>query len=357
VIDIGFLLQLSPRNHLRRIRNADSLCVQNAEREGIVLHSARALLFVVGVLFVVPAPLPAQNADLLLVKSDSPDPVVAGTNLSYVLTLTNSGPNDAISVNVSDTLPPDTTFVSMTQTSGAPFILSTPPVGEAGTVTATSTALPSGTSVSFSVIVKVNSGASRGIAIENIASVRSATNDPNGSNNFSTVTTRVNFSVDLSITKIDDPDPVQAGGDIVYTLAVTNAGPSLAQGITVFDFMPSGTTFVSLTAPAGWTVATPPVGTYGAVAMLRSFLDPADPPQIFTLVVNTGTVPPGSTITNEALITTPDQNDSDRGNDRVTETTAVVEANAASIPTIDEWALLLLALTLAGAGIGRLRIR
>src|SRR5438132_824320 len=50
------------------------------------------------------------DADLAIVKNDSPDPVVAGTAFSYSIVLTNNGPNDATGVTVNDTLPAGLTF-------------------------------------------------------------------------------------------------------------------------------------------------------------------------------------------------------------------------------------------------------
>src|SRR5207248_196508 len=58
---------------------------------------------------------------------------------------------------------------------------------------------------------------------------------------------------DLAVTKTDTPDPVTAGTDLTYTVTLTNNGPSDAQGVVLSDVVPAGTTFVSATAPAGWT--------------------------------------------------------------------------------------------------------
>ena len=65
----------------------------------------------------------------VLAKTDRPDPVAAGNNLTYAITVHNSGPSDAQGVSLSDAIPASTTFVSAMQTSGPAFSLSTPPVG------------------------------------------------------------------------------------------------------------------------------------------------------------------------------------------------------------------------------------
>ena len=58
------------------------------------------------------------SADLSIAKTDSPDPVIAGTNLTYTLTVSNGGPSDALGVSVSDTLPAGTSFVSSSPSQG-----------------------------------------------------------------------------------------------------------------------------------------------------------------------------------------------------------------------------------------------
>ena len=44
-------------------------------------------------------------ADLAITKADNPDPAVAGTDITYTLTVTNNGPSTAVNVVVKDVLP------------------------------------------------------------------------------------------------------------------------------------------------------------------------------------------------------------------------------------------------------------
>jgi uncharacterized repeat protein (TIGR01451 family) len=58
---------------------------------------------------------------------------------------------------------------------------------------------------------------------------------------------------DLSITKMDSPDPVVQGDSLTYTIRVTNGGPNAATDVLVTDNLPAGSDvdFVSATSTAG----------------------------------------------------------------------------------------------------------
>ncbi len=58
------------------------------------------------------------TADLSLTKGDSPDPVTYGNNVTYILTVTNNGPDPATNVTLTDTLPANVVFVSATPSQG-----------------------------------------------------------------------------------------------------------------------------------------------------------------------------------------------------------------------------------------------
>src|SRR5262245_46421071 len=143
----------------------------------------------------------SQSADLSVVKTDSPDPVTAGTDLTYTLTVNNAGPNDAQNMALSDTLPSGTTFVSAQQTGGTPLTLNTPAVGGTGTITTDPATLLQSTSATFQVVVHVNPNTLAGATISNTANVTSSTTDPNMGNNSATQTTSVIASADLVAVK------------------------------------------------------------------------------------------------------------------------------------------------------------
>ena len=134
---------------------------------------------------------PTPTADLSVTKTGSPDPVQAGSDITYTIVVANAGPNDAQNVTLSDAVPANTTFVSFTQTAGPVFVLTAPPPGGTGAVTATATSFASGASATFQLVVNVNLGTQDGTIISNTATVSSSTGDSNAGNNSATVNTGV----------------------------------------------------------------------------------------------------------------------------------------------------------------------
>jgi uncharacterized repeat protein (TIGR01451 family) len=262
------------------------------------------------------------SANLNVTKSDSPDPVNAGSNLSYTITVTNNGPSDAASVELSDLLPANTTFVSFTIPAGWTRTDSVP-VGGTGTVKATRPALANGASAVFTLVVKVNSNTPAATQITNTAAASSSTADNNTENNQGTTTTVVGTSADISVTKTDSPDPVIPGSNVTYTITATNNGPSDAVTLNFSDTLPAGTTLVSFTVPGGWTrTDVIPAGGTGTVTATAASLASGASAQ-FTLVVNVGAnTPTGTVLTNTASVTS-QTSDNNPNNNSGTATTTV----------------------------------
>lgn len=169
-------------------------------------------------------------ADLSITKSDSPDPVIAGKELYYTLTVKNNGPDVASSITVKDTLPSQVSYV----TSSNPNCSA---VGQV--VTCGVPDLASGASYSFQIKVAVHTNAAAGgpTTIFNTADVSSdETLDPDMSNNSATEATTVEDQADLAVTKLCKPDTSpSAGQPINCTVFVDNNGPSDARGVILTD--------------------------------------------------------------------------------------------------------------------------
>lgn len=190
------------------------------------------------------------TADLQVVKTDSPDPVVPGTTLTYTLVVSNNGPSVAANVVVRDPLPTGTAFASLT----APGLACTPPaVGASGDLVCTVATLAVGATTTVTLTVQVSPTLLDGAVITNAAAVRSDTPDlvPANNTDIEPTTVAAATSVDLSITKADAADPVALGSNVVYTLTVRNNGPANATGVTVTDTLPAGVTLVSAVPSQG----------------------------------------------------------------------------------------------------------
>jgi uncharacterized repeat protein (TIGR01451 family) len=180
-------------------------------------------------------------ADLAITKTDAPDPVTTGNNLTYTITVTNSGPDTATGVTMTDPLPATTTFVSATPSQGN--------CGGTDTVTCNLGSVNKGGSATVTIVVTPMQAG----GISNTANIAANEFDPNLNDNSATQVTTVNAppSADMSITKSDSPDPVTVGSSLTYTITVKNNGPSAATGVTMTDPLPGTVTFVSATPSQG----------------------------------------------------------------------------------------------------------
>ena len=183
-----------------------------------------------------------QPIDLQITKVDSAEPVNANADFFYTPTVTNNGPETENGVIATDILPAGLTYVSSSVTQGS---VSEP----RGTVTASIGTMALG--VSTDVTINVTADASTSGTVINNASVTGDQFDINASNNATNEPTTVTPVVDLSITKTDNPDPVDSGATLAYTVVVTNNGPSTATGVVMTDTLPAGVSFTSASTTNG----------------------------------------------------------------------------------------------------------
>jgi uncharacterized repeat protein (TIGR01451 family) len=188
-----------------------------------------------------------QNADLAVSKTDSPDPVTGGNDLTYTVVVTNNGPGDATSVVLNDTLDGRLTFSSATASQGSC-------VETSGVVDCQIGQVANGMSVTVTIVVTTFM-VDGNTPIDNTAVVSATENDPDTSDNTVTEPTMIlpagPAMADLAITKIDTPDPVISGGPtLTYDITVTNNGPDAATGVTVTDTVPMELPIVDATSTA-----------------------------------------------------------------------------------------------------------
>ncbi|MDH3296472.1 MAG: DUF11 domain-containing protein, partial [Acidimicrobiia bacterium] len=238
----------------------------------------------------------APNADLVVTKTDSVDPVVAGATLSYTITVVNNGPSDALDVVVNDTVPAEFTVTSVSRVECDTTISCTFPVlgaGETVQITVTGTVDPALT----------DTGDPSSPELVNSASVSSETNDGDPTNNGTVETTDVVESADVVITKIGQGSDITPGVPAVFTVEVINVGPSDADNVVVTDRLPTGLTFVSAT---GATCAKNPTDPTMVLCELGTLLA-GDPAEVITLTVDVAPDVAGGVV-NEAEVTstTPD---------------------------------------------------
>ncbi|HEV8683403.1 MAG TPA: M14 family zinc carboxypeptidase [Actinomycetota bacterium] len=177
-------------------------------------------------------------ADLAVTKTDSPDPVMAGSELTYTVTVTNRGSQPATSAKVVDTLPAGVTFVSSSASQGS--------CSGTSTVTCTLGTILAGGSATVSIKVRPNAGGT----ITNTAVVSAEASDPNTANNTATTSTTVTAAADLAVDK-SGPATAQRGQDMTYTMVVTNNGPQAAIGVTLTDNLPKNAGYGTFTTTKG----------------------------------------------------------------------------------------------------------
>jgi uncharacterized repeat protein (TIGR01451 family) len=251
------------------------------------------------------------NADLSVTLTDTPDPVVAGTQLTYVATLTNNGPSDAPNASITLPLPAGTSFVSAVADNAGTCNAASPVVCSwAGPIV-------SGATRSTTIVVAVAPAQSAALSATATASLTPAGGDPNTANDTATATTAVAVQADLSITLTDAPDPVTAGNQLTYTAIVTNAGPSDATAVVVNLPTPAGTSFVTGTVTGGGSCAA------GISCTIGGSMAPGSSRTLTITVLVAPSVLDG-TVINAAATVTAGSPDPNGGNNSASTTTNVI---------------------------------
>lgn len=183
--------------------------------------------------------------DLAIAKTSSGTPI-SGQDVTYTLTVTNTGATDAADVVVTDTLDDDLTFVSFNPlASGATHST----VGQALTIDVGT--LLAGAAVTFEFDATIDAAAVG--EIPNSATVSTSDTDTDSGNNTDAMSITAINQIDLVLQKSVDLGTAVPGSDqLVYTFNVSHDTDSVSDGNTVVvtDTIPAGLTGVVINAPS-----------------------------------------------------------------------------------------------------------
>ncbi|WP_307292336.1 DUF7507 domain-containing protein [Pedobacter agri] len=198
-------------------------------------------------------PGPVLSTNLAVNKAvDVSNPTV-GSNVVFTVTAQNIGPSNATGVTVNDLLPNGYTFVSAVPATGTTYNAGSG-VWNIGSLTSGATA------ITLTVTAKVNPTGT----YVNTATISGAQPDPIPGNNTATATPVPVAQADLAITKTVSPTNPDVNSNVVFTIGLTNNGPSAATAVVINDVLPAGYSYVSSSASAGsynnadgkWTLGT-----------------------------------------------------------------------------------------------------
>jgi uncharacterized repeat protein (TIGR01451 family) len=206
--------------------------------------------------FTIVRPIGRQS-DVSVDLSDAPDPVGPGATLTYTIVVSNAGPSDNSSINLTDFFPVGYSSVlwSASFTGGSGNLTGSGDINE-------TISLSAGGSVTYTVAGTVTAPGNS--TLSNTATISSAEDSTSG-NNSDTETTFVG-GVNLILAKDDGVVSATPGSVIKYTLTYRNGGFVTANGASITDTIPANTVFDLANSTAGWTDASNATLADGAAA-------------------------------------------------------------------------------------------
>ncbi len=241
-----------------------------------------------------------------------------GDTIEYTITVSNSGPNNATGVVVSDPLPSGLTFIDGTAGSGSYDVSSGLwTVGEVANGQSTALTIRATVTAATPATNTAEIYASDQYDPDSTPGNGPSSEDDDASVQFTPAT------ANLSLTNTVDVSEPNVGQQVSFTVVVSNAGPDPATNLTVLDALPPGLALVSSTPASGTYDSASGIWTIGGLAVNQST----------SLVLTATAIEPGLS-SSVAQVQTVDQLDPDSmpGNNQVGEDDqAVASVTAAQI--------------------------
>ncbi|MFN6201215.1 MAG: beta strand repeat-containing protein, partial [Acidobacteriota bacterium] len=238
------------------------------------------------------------NADLVVTKV-GPANAEPNGQITYEIVVTNDGPASADGAELSDSLPASLSNIQVTCSAQAGAACGTNTL-TGNLLTATITTLPAGGLLKYTVVATAPPQGyfTNSVTVDPPPGVTAP--DPKDNRGGPVVTT-VYPIIDLRVQKNATP-LVLTGGVVVYTVQITNIGPSNADGATFTDTLPAGLSSVTATC-GGTTAGAVCPGSLTVASGSVSGSIPTLPAGASVVISITGTAPGSAqTLTNSVVV-------------------------------------------------------
>ncbi|MDQ3012209.1 MAG: DUF11 domain-containing protein [Acidobacteriota bacterium] len=266
------------------------------------------------------------SADLAVTKTNTATTLVAGTQTTYTIVVSNAGPSAVIGATVTDTLPVTLTSATWTCTASAGSACGA--ANGTGSINA-AVDLAVGGTATFALTATVAANATGSVSNSVSVTPPTGATDPNSANNSATDTDPLTQTADLSITKTNNTGTVTAGGQTTYVITARNNGPSSINGATVTDQLPlklSNATW-TCTASAGSSCVLPNgTGDINATVNLA-----ANGTATFTVTATVRSDSTGSLVNTASVAAPGGVTDPSIGNNTATDTDTIAQSADLSI--------------------------
>lgn len=190
-----------------------------------------------------------SRVPVLSILKTGPATITSGQQITYTVTVTNTGISDAVGLTIADIVPASIKNVSWTSTIGGAAIINAGDTGSGNNVSVNAD-IPAGAANKVTLTIRGTVDASFNGSVINTATATPSENSAIAVS--STATTTTSRKPELTISKTG-PATLVSGQNITYTIVVNNFSSSDAKALVITDQVPVGVGAVTWSAVANGT--------------------------------------------------------------------------------------------------------